>query len=310
MEDNQLNEADLVVVLVVDAENHLVDSEIQVMDDVIVDPVKKENFMLQMLQEDNSCIVFDTIVMAMTAKEHVAEIKRTKFSIGGEPNPLTEDLHHAVKNLSDELYAKHNNGYPEGVDPSLEFVNTSKDITNTRVPTTLLVFNNENWFSSKNIDSVCSVGRSTKKGLHNHGYIGEKGIRFKSVEEDSILSSIQKEYGSSTTLPNTILVLPLRGDKTGDGNANESGYHMWKQRFPVKQENKVDIRREVEEWVVILAFPVEKRLLGSSRCLGISAFLLTDTVTNFPFIIQADFLLASSRENNLWDNKWNQGILD
>ena len=44
--------------------------------------------------------------MAMTAKEHVEEIRRTKFSIGGEPNPLTEDLHQAVKNLSAELYAK------------------------------------------------------------------------------------------------------------------------------------------------------------------------------------------------------------
>ncbi|KAL7191654.1 hypothetical protein ACSBR2_023689 [Camellia fascicularis] len=33
-------------------------------------------------------------------------------------------------------------------------------------------------------------------------------------------------------------------------------------------------------------------------------------VTNFPFIIQADFLLASSRETILLDNKWNQGILD
>ncbi|KAJ0571120.1 hypothetical protein HanHA300_Chr05g0185951 [Helianthus annuus] len=41
-----------------------------------------------------------------SAKEHVEEIRRTKFSIGGEPNPLTEDLHQAVKNLSAELYAK------------------------------------------------------------------------------------------------------------------------------------------------------------------------------------------------------------
>ncbi|GJT09093.1 ion transport domain-containing protein [Tanacetum coccineum] len=41
------------------------------------------------------------------AKEHVAEIRRTKFSIGGEPNPLTEDLHHTGKNMSAELYPKH-----------------------------------------------------------------------------------------------------------------------------------------------------------------------------------------------------------
>ncbi|XP_024976076.1 uncharacterized protein LOC112514023 [Cynara cardunculus var. scolymus] len=123
----------------------------------------------------------------MTAREHVEEIRRTKFSIGGDPNPLTEDLHQAVKNLSAELYAKdvhffmeliqnaEDNEYPEGVDPSLEFVITSKDITNTGAPATLLVFNNEKGFSRKNIDSICSVGRSTKKGLRKRGYIGEKG---------------------------------------------------------------------------------------------------------------------------------------
>ena len=70
------------------------------------------------------------------------------------------------------------NEYPEGVDPSLEFVITSKDITNTGAPATLLVFNNEKGFSRKNIESICSVGRSTKKGLRKRGYIGEKGIYF------------------------------------------------------------------------------------------------------------------------------------
>ena len=40
------------------------------------------------------------------AREHIEEIRKTKFSIGGEQNPLTEDLHQAVKNLSAELYAK------------------------------------------------------------------------------------------------------------------------------------------------------------------------------------------------------------
>ncbi|XBH71905.1 hypothetical protein VPH35_099299 [Triticum aestivum] len=33
-------------------------------------------------------------------------------------------------------------------------------------------------------------------------------------------------------------------------------------------------------------------------------------VTNFPFIIQADFLLASSREAILFDSPWNKGILE
>ncbi|KAJ0790237.1 putative histidine kinase/HSP90-like ATPase superfamily [Helianthus annuus] len=362
-----------------------------------------------------------------SAKEHVEEIRRTKFSIGGEPNPLTEDLHQAVKNLSAELYAKdvhflmeliqnaEDNEYPEGVDPSLEFVITSKDITNTGAPATLLVFNNEKGFSPKNVESICSVGRSTKKGLRKRGYIGEKGIGFKSVflitsqpyifsngykirfnekpcqqcnvgyivpewvEEDPTLSDIQSVYGSSTALPTTTLVLPLKAEKvkpvkdqlssihpevllflskikrlsvrednddpklntvsaisisseknfvtlksmdaesytlhltadvSGNQDDTECGYYMWKQRFPVKQQNKVDVRSEVEEWVITLAFPNGKRLNRGASMPGIYSFLPTETVTNFPFIIQADFLLASSRENILWDNKWNEGILD
>ncbi|XP_071694362.1 uncharacterized protein [Rutidosis leptorrhynchoides] len=367
--------------------------------------------------------------MTTAAKEHVAEIRRTKFSIGGEPNPLTEDLHQAVKNLSAELYAKdvhflmeliqnaEDNEYPEGVDPSLEFVVTSKDITDTGAPATLLVFNNEKGFSRKNIESICSVGRSTKKGLRKRkrGYIGEKGIGFKSVflitsqpyifsngykirfnekpcqlcnvgyivpewvEDESILSSIRRIYGSTSTLPTTALVLPLKPDKfkpakdqlstvhpevllflskikrlsvkennedpklntvsaisisseknfvtqksmdaesytlylTADDTTNkddtECDYYMWKQRFPVKNENRVDVRSDVEEWAITLAFPNGERLKRGSSMPGIYSFLPTETVTNFPFIIQADFLLASSRENILWDNKWNKGILD
>lgn len=52
---------------------------------------------------------------------------------------------------------------------------TKKDITGTGAPATLLVFNNEVGFSRKNIDSICSIGRSTKKGKRQQGFIGEKG---------------------------------------------------------------------------------------------------------------------------------------
>ena len=45
------------------------------------------------------------------------------------------------------------------------------------------------------------------------------------VEDDSILSSIQKEYGSSSALPNTILVLPLRGDKVQQVKTQLSSVH-------------------------------------------------------------------------------------
>ncbi|KAK8703071.1 hypothetical protein V6N13_021401 [Hibiscus sabdariffa] len=362
-----------------------------------------------------------------TPKEHIELIRKTKFSIGGDPNPLTEDLHQAVRNLSAELYAKdvhflmeliqnaEDNEYFEGVDPSLEFVITSQDITATGAPATLLIFNNEKGFYSRNIDSICSVGRSTKKGNRRRGYIGEKGIGFKSVflisaqpyifsngyqirfneapcphcglgyivpewiDENPTLDDIMKVYGSCSVLPTTVIVLPLTPDKVkpvkqqlssiepevllflskikrlsvrednedtrlntvsgiaitsetnfvtrknidaesytlilsaeenSDKLGNECSYHIWKQKFPVRPENKVERRMDVEELVITLAFPNQERLQRGMKLPGVYAFLPTEMVTNFPFIIQGDFVLSSSRETILLDNKWNQGILD
>ncbi|WJX32086.1 hypothetical protein P8452_20455 [Trifolium repens] len=359
-------------------------------------------------------------------KEHIEDLRRTKFSIGGERNLLTEDLHHAVKNLSAELYAKdihflmeliqnaEDNQYIEGESPTLEFVITSDDITATGAPATLLIFNNEKGFSPKNIESICSVGRSTKKGNMSNGYIGEKGIGFKSVflvtaqpyifsngyqirfnerpcphcgigyivpewvEERPTLFDIKNIYGAGNSLPTTTIVLPLKPEKvepvkkqlssihpevllfltkirhlsvrevnedpkqntvTGVSisseinfvtrkNINaesytlhlsaaensdagkECSYYMWKQKFLVRLENMVERKRDVEEWIVTLAFPNQKRLYRGKTLPGVYAFLPTEMVTNFPFIIQADFVLASSRETILLDNKWNQGILE
>ena len=90
----------------------------------------------------------------------------------------------------------------------------------------------------------------------------------------------------------------------------ECSYYMWKQKFPVRSENVVERRTDVEEWVVTLAFPNQERLHKGKSSPGVYAFLPTEMVTNFPFIIQADFVLASSRETILLDNKWNQGILE
>ncbi|KAG6624971.1 hypothetical protein CIPAW_16G063400 [Carya illinoinensis] len=184
------------------------------------------------------------------AREHIEEIRRKKFSIGGELNPLTEDLHQAVKNLYVELYAKDNvedNEYVEGVDPSLEFLITSEDIAGRGALATFLIFNNEKGFSSKNIDSICrSVHQERQK---KRGYIGENGIGFKSVflitaqpyifssgyqirfneepcphcnlgyivlewvEENPRLSDIQQIYGSQKYPPTTTIVLPLKPDQ-------------------------------------------------------------------------------------------------
>ncbi|GLJ45855.1 hypothetical protein SUGI_0965410 [Cryptomeria japonica] len=362
-----------------------------------------------------------------TPREHIEQIRREKFSIGREENPLVEDLHHAVKHLSAELYTKdvhflmeliqnvEDNDYAGKVEPSVEFVITNRDITGMGAPATLLVFNNEKGFTSKNIESVCSVGRSTKKGKSQGGdYIGEKGIGFKSVflvsrhpyifsngyqirfneipppdtkigyivpewvDEKPNVQDILNVYGGKSVaeLPNTVIILPLRHEKVdaveeqlanihpevilflskikrfsvreenqkrvnsisvsketafrsikneesesfilhlsaeeNDESNEECSYYMWRQRFPVKNENRVEGRDEVDNWVITLAFPRDQRVTTSRNKVsaGIYAFLPTEMVTGLPFIIQADFMLVSSRESIRWDNKWNQGILD
>lgn len=63
------------------------------------------------------------------------------------------------------------NSYPALVEPTLVFI-----LQDTGV----IVLNNEQGFSDKNIRALCDVGSSTKKGS-NGGYIGQKGIGFKSV---------------------------------------------------------------------------------------------------------------------------------
>lgn len=60
---------------------------------------------------------------------------------------------------------------PNGEVPSLKFIINSCSI---------VVLNNEVGFSEKNIRAICDVGKSTK-GAHRSGYIGQKGIGFKSV---------------------------------------------------------------------------------------------------------------------------------
>ncbi|RNJ54063.1 hypothetical protein D7B24_000987 [Verticillium nonalfalfae] len=70
------------------------------------------------------------------------------------------------------------NAYPSGVQPTFSLV-LGKNGSNFTLRTDC----NETGFSLKNIDAICSIGKSTKTGIINgqKGFIGEKGIGFKSV---------------------------------------------------------------------------------------------------------------------------------
>ncbi|CAI0453670.1 unnamed protein product [Linum tenue] len=261
-----------------------------------------------------------------TPREHIEELRRRTFSIGSEEkNPLAFMLDKA--NAEDNVYSNE-------VDPSLEFIITSRDITGTGAPTTLLLFNNEKGFSPRNIESLCSVGNSTKKGKRKRDKVKAVKEQLSSVHPEVLLFLSKIKHFSVREDPNLNTVLTISITKevdlvwrksidamsytlhlsaesnNGKGNG-ECNYYVWKQRFPVNLENRVESRIDLEELVVTLAFPNGERLHkgGGKHSPGIYAFLPTEMITNFPFIIQADFILSSSREVVLLDSKWNQEIL-
>ncbi|XP_067859939.1 uncharacterized protein wu:fj29h11 isoform X2 [Heptranchias perlo] len=124
----------------------------------------------------------------------VEDIRKNEFGIGIELNEEGKRLMEVHQNrlgrslerLSTELYSKDthfvleliqnadDNKYPPMNDeatPSLLFV-VERDC--------IVLLNNECGFEEKNIRAICDVGCSTK-GKHEYGYIGQKGIGFKSV---------------------------------------------------------------------------------------------------------------------------------
>lgn len=106
-------------------------------------------------------LVFDTIVESAV-----------------ENKPLTDNLlmlyiqfHTYLFFFVVQVQNADDNTYPTYVEPTLTFILQDSGI---------IVLNNEQGFSAENIRALCDVGSSTKKGS-NAGYIGRKGIGFKSV---------------------------------------------------------------------------------------------------------------------------------
>lgn len=120
----------------------------------------------------------------------IEQIRRSEYMIGMTLAPDAEaaaegmrrKLSSALRLLSDDLYSTKthfvleliqnadDNAYEIGVDPEIHL-----EIS----PSALRVWNNERGFTQENVRALCSVGESTKS--KKVGFIGEKGIGFKSV---------------------------------------------------------------------------------------------------------------------------------
>ena len=130
-------------------------------------------------------------------KEIILNIRLNEFGYGLSLQPEQEAIARkqreregrGLQRLSQELYSKDthfvleliqnadDNHYSPLLTSSAEAVPTLKFIV---TPECVMVLNNEAGFTEKNIRAICDVGKSTKDP-HRSGYIGQKGIGFKSV---------------------------------------------------------------------------------------------------------------------------------
>ncbi|HAA28972.1 MAG TPA: hypothetical protein DCE56_16370 [Cyanobacteria bacterium UBA8553] len=126
----------------------------------------------------------------LSPKQIIEDIRKNTYGIGletdqaakGVIDSLKKSLNSALERLSVDLYSKEthfvleliqnadDNQYQYGVSPTL---------TLTIEPQKIIVQNNEIGFTEANVRAICNVGASTKTKVQ--GYIGEKGIGFKSV---------------------------------------------------------------------------------------------------------------------------------
>jgi hypothetical protein len=326
----------------------------------------------------------------LTPRQVIEDIRRSQYGIGLPPDSawqpvnanILAQLDGALKLLSEDLYAKdihfvlellqnaEDNSYAPDVVPEIRFRLTEEAI---------LVQNNELGFSEENVRSLCAVAKSSKpKRL---GYIGEKGIGFKSVfrvTDEPYISSNgfsfslplhdpqtglgyiipvwreERPAGIDCNLTNILLPLSPKGkqelpkiaelepslllflkklrrieildaagictswmqrDDDDDGVTIRSGqgakwWRVVKQSLTVPPKIAEEKRRGVTAVEAILAFPLSSdgSADASAEC-PVYSFLPVRPY-GFRFAIQADFILASSREDILTDRPWNQWLRD
>lgn len=123
-------------------------------------------------------------------RHHIEEIRQEFAS--NQSKRTSSSLRGALRILSESLYSKEthfileliqnaeDNLYGEGVRPDLSFILRKQDFTSTPGASgVLVVVNNERGFRHEDVEALCAIGESTKN--KREGYIGEKGIGFKSV---------------------------------------------------------------------------------------------------------------------------------
>jgi len=331
--------------------------------------------------------------MVDNCREHIKKI-REDFQA---TQRVKNSLNNSIKTLARDLYAKdthfileliqnaEDNIYHE-VKPSLSFRLSKTDPTGTYGSEgALIIQNNEIGFASENVEAICAVGETTKSKIQ--GYIGEKGIGFKSVFKVTsnphifsngysfCLPEREQETGLGYIVPiwietppdslcrsKTTIILPLdkpdfgyskieemlhdiepatilflskikkiiietdigdnltilkddskkplvkisvEGNRQGNLFSELYEFLLCKREFNKPKVIKQENREEIETREVSIAFPVKKNQKDIGK---IFAYLPVRADTGLPFLINADFILPSSRED-IQDVPWNRWLM-
>lgn len=332
-------------------------------------------------------------IMGDDCREHIERIRddfqasqRVKDSLNNSIQALARDLYSKDTHFIFELIQNAEDNSYQKVEPSLSFRLSKTDPTGMQGSHgALIIHNNEIGFSSDNVEAICAVGKTTKSKLQ--GYIGEKGIGFKSVfrvtsiphifsngysfclperEEETGLGYIVPRWitepPSKLSRSQTTIILPL--DKSGFGYAKieemlhdiepESILFLSKlreikietdtgdtltilkddskmplvqilvegerqgevfsavdefllsaQSFDKPEEITQEKREGIDDREVSIAFPVNQ----NNEAMGkLFAYLPVRSDTGLPFLINADFMLPSSRED-IQDVPWNRWLM-
>ena len=325
-------------------------------------------------------------------EEYICEIRnefnasqRVKDSLNNSIRALAQDLNNKDTHFILELIQNAEDNAYQVAEPSLSLKLLKTDLTNTNGTSGALIFqNNEVGFSAENVNAICSVGQTTKSKVQ--GYIGEKGIGFKSVFRVTsiphILSNgysfclpeVDQETGlgfivpkwidippKGTDLNQTTIILPLDKEEfnyerietmlreiepetilflsklkrlkiftdTGDNitirkddseaplikilvEGTWQGEYLYKLDeflfYSKSFDRPPDITHEkrigIDQRNISIAFPLSENKESAGK---IFAYLPVRSEPCIPFLINADFILTSSREEiqekELW-NKW------
>ena len=326
--------------------------------------------------------------------EHIQQI-RNDFQASKR---VKDSLNNSVQTLAADLYNKHthfifeliqnaeDNSYDEP-SPSLSFRLTKIDPTGSEgADGALIIQNNETGFCHENVNALCAVGKTTKQKAQ--GYIGEKGIGFKSVfrvtenphifsngyhfclperDEQTGLGYIMPQWidvpPADLNLTQTHIILPLtkvefgydkieemlleiepetilflsklqeiqietdtgtdfailknadefpkievliEGRRQGSSFSKVDEFLVCTKPFHKPVEIHHEKREGINERDVSIAFPMDENPTGSGK---IFAYLPVSD-TGFPFLINADFILTSSREGIQQDEPWNRWLMD